>query len=646
MRGRCTRNLYHEWWRDGFLVETIGHMRRHLQLDQIAPRARLSDIIFYLSMGHDRDRNHCRNRSDHWRAAHRRRSIARHLSFIARYRVAFIDMEYSANMEPWECAIDYHNQTKHHFHGYARSPGHLDWATQPDPFRRFHGAPILLLPRTDEDRSPPYSDIYALDHVKTQAVSVQTISEFFYLSLAISAWKEYAGSTWPLRCNPSSGNLHPTEGYLVIGPIYKLGNTPSVYHYAPREHALELRTCFSLDIWKQLVECFPPRTFLVGLSSIVWREAWKYGERAYRYCQQDMGHALAACSISAATLGWRVHLINQMSDANVAKLLGLHRREQFHEREMEEPEALLAVVPSLSDPPPAATLPSAPIDQIAAGEWHGRANRLSSSHVHWERIDAVAASCVKPATDANDHGSFPAFGDNQPVAPPTSASARQIIRQRRSCIALDARTGLSRNQFFAILSRLLPCPNKVPWNSIGPPVKVHLGLFVHRVSGLEPGLYCLVRSPDQEGPLRDAMQSGFAWTRPPGCPTALPLFQLATADVTNLAVRVSCLQEIAGDGAFSLGMIAEFKEPLKRYGAWFYRRLFWEAGTIGQVLYLEAEAAGIRGTGMGCYFDDPVHEVFGLSSPQYQSIYHFTMGGAVEDSRLTTLSAYSADRLP
>lgn len=548
-------------------------------------------------------------------------------------------------MEPWEFAITYHNETKHHFNGYARSLGYLDWATQPDPFRRFHGAPILPLPRTDEDRSPPYSDTYALDRVETKSVCVQTISEFFYLSLAISAWKEYAGSKWALRCNPSSGNLHPTEGYLVIGPVDGLSDTPAVYHYAPREHALELRTCFSLDVWEQLLRGFPPRSFLVGLSSITWREAWKYGERAFRYCQQDIGHALAACSISGATLGWRVHLINEMSDVDVAKLLGLDRRQEFHDQETEDPEALLAVITSSSDRKPVPTLSAAPIEQVAMGEWQGRANRLSRSHVRWERIDAVTEACAKPATDAKDLGSFPVFGRLRSAAPTTTASARQIIRQRRSAVALDGKTPISGNQFYAILSRLLHCPSRVPWSSVGPPVKVHLGLFVHRVTGLEPGLYCFVRSPEQEDPLRDAMKSGFAWQRPPDCPTALPLYLLETGDCTTLAARVSCLQDIAGDGAFSLGMIAEFEEPLKRYGAWFYRRLFWEAGAIGQVLYLEAEAAGIRSTGMGCYFDDPVHDVFGLRGPQYQSVYHFTMGGPVEDSRLTTLPAYGEDRL-
>lgn len=39
-------------------------------------------------------------------------------------------------------------------------------------------------------------------------------------------------------------------------------------------------------------------------------------------------------------------------------------------------------------------------------------------------------------------------------------------------------------------------------------------------------------------------------------------------------------------------------------GAWRYPRLYWECGQIGQLLYLEAEAAGLSGTGIGCYFDD------------------------------------------
>ena len=62
---------------------------------------------------------------------------------------------------------------------------------------------------------------------------------------------------------------------------------------------------------------------------------------------------------------------------------------------------------------------------------------------------------------------------------------------------------------------------------------------------------------------------------------------------------------------------------------------------IGPVLYLEAEAAGVRATGIGCFFDDPVHQMLGLfPNTIFQSLYHFTVGGPVEDGRLTTLPPY------
>jgi hypothetical protein len=64
---------------------------------------------------------------------------------------------------------------------------------------------------------------------------------------------------------------------------------------------------------------------------------------------------------------------------------------------------------------------------------------------------------------------------------------------------------------------------------------------------------------------------------------------------------------------------------------------------VGQVLYLESEEAGIRATGIGCYFDDAVHEAFGITSRDWQIFYHFTVGGPVEDTRLTTLPAYTLE---
>jgi hypothetical protein len=89
-------------------------------------------------------------------------------------------------------------------------------------------------------------------------------------------------------------------------------------------------------------------------------------------------------------------------------------------------------------------------------------------------------------------------------------------------------------------------------------------------------------------------------------------------------------------------MLAELGPALDE-APWSYRALHWEAGILGHVLYLEAEAAGVRGTGIGCFLDEVVHELVGIESDRFRDVYHFTVGGAVEDGRLTTLPAYGDD---
>lgn len=528
-------------------------------------------------------------------------------------------------------AIGYHVATKHHFHAYARSLGYLDWANQPDPFRRFEGAPLHALPFQEVDTSPPFATLYRGGRLEPREVSIETLSEFIINALGLSAWKQHGPSRWALRCNPSSGNLHPTEGYVMIDAMEGLHSNSAVYHYASREHGLERRGECSKGEWQTLTQGFPSHTFFAGLSSIHWREAWKYGERAYRYCQHDVGHALAALAFSAATLGWRCVLLEGMSDDEVASSLGLDRHDAFPPHERECPDLLVAVIPSRGG----LSVPSViPVTHVDA--WHGVANRLSGDHVEWHAIDHVDAACRKPATATPPLH----LVERSPMSALEGTSARTIIRQRRSAVEMDGRTSMPREVFFAMLHRVMPEVGAVPWETIPWEAAVHLALFVHRVTGLQPGLYCLIRRPDAEESIRRAMDPSFAWRRPEGCPSSLPMFMLAEGDCRDLAKQLSCGQDIAGDGAFSLGMLAEFEPRLRARGAWFYRRLFWETGMIGQTLYLEAEAAGLRATGIGCFFDDPVHRVFGLNDLTYQSLYHFTVGGPVDDPRLATLPPY------
>jgi nitroreductase len=219
-------------------------------------------------------------------------------------------------------------------------------------------------------------------------------------------------------------------------------------------------------------------------------------------------------------------------------------------------------------------------------------------------------------------------------------TAFQIIRQRRSAVAMDGVTRMERSVFYRLLSRLQPDLNTLPFNSLNWKPAVSLALFVHRVDEIPAGLYLLVRDSAHEASLRQSLSDEFVWQKPQHCPDDLRLYLLVQQDVKQAAQAISCHQEIAAEGVFSLGMLAHYRETLANQGAHFYPRLYWECGAIGQLLYLEAEAVGLRGTGIGCFFDDVMHQVLGITDDSWQSLYHFTLGGPLEDERLQTEPAY------
>jgi len=534
-----------------------------------------------------------------------------------------------------ETVLAYHERTKHAPGRFARSLGYLDWDTQPDPFRRYVGAELVRLAETETTDGPEYDTLFHTDSIPPYPLDRASISQLLFNSLALSAWKAFGASRWSLRCNPSSGNLHPTEAYLIAGSIPELSDHPALFHYQPFRHALEKRSALPDGLWDAFTAALPEKTILMGLSSIYWREAWKYGERAFRYCQHDVGHAIAAIAFAAAALGWETHILPGVTDRGLSQLLGIN---QQHSSEAEHPDCLLALYPRDQIAPPDLQQRFAMPD-LPDRDLQGQPNRLSDDHYPWPVIDEVSEAATKVTPPApNFYWTPPPFPDPPPsVIRPLSA--RQIIRRRRSAVSMDGQTGLSRESFYQMLQRTLPGSNPalaaLPWQPA-----IHLALFVHRVDDLPVGLYLLVRDPDQLASLRSALQDDFLWQRLPGCPDDLPLWLLARQDVQAVARSLSCNQDIASDSAFAVAMLAEFEPLLQKYGSWFYKRLYWETGAIGQTLYLEAEAADLRGCGIGCFFDDAVHQVLGLQDRHYQTLYHFTVGGPVDDDRLQTLPAY------
>src|SRR5512134_337941 len=286
----------------------------------------------------------------------------------------------------------------------------------------FEGSLVVPLPLVSGEGMLAYDRLFRPAEGSGSPLDGASLGLFFELSLGLSAWKESGPSRWALRNNPSSGNLHPTEGYLVLSTDIDAELVAGVYHYLPHEHALERRCRFAGDVLAAVVSAIAPGGTLVGLSSVHWREAWKYGERAFRYCQHDAGHAIGSLRLAARVLGWRLRVLPSPSDALAAALLGLDRRDDFAGAEPEHPDVLM-----LLDPTGRAAADIDLGEELAAevgwAEWCGRANLLSPAHVPWPAMRGVAEASAKPKSRS-------AAGRHmQPICAPARSPYFQASRQ-------------------------------------------------------------------------------------------------------------------------------------------------------------------------------------------------------------------------
>jgi len=515
-------------------------------------------------------------------------------------------------MKPTEIIYEYHDRTKHRPERYAASLGYMDWATQPDPFRSYEGAESVALPLPEIRPEPTYADLFR--PAVAQPLTLQTLSVLLRYSLGLAAIKCMGSDCWALRCNASSGNLHPTEGYVVLPPVKGVSDRSVVAHYAPKTHMLEILHSFDTEFWTGL----PEGTLLFGITSVVWREAWKYGERAFRYTQLDAGHAIRSIQIASRLNGWHGKLLDT-ADTNVLDtLLGTDQPERFRRYEEEISDALMLITP-LKD----TALPVlAPLQTACSAPYAGTANQLSPSHHLWEAITL--------AEKATPSGSgLPPVVPETPFESACAESAESLILRRRSARAMDfGRTHISYAEFMQLMHSAVEA--FAPFEAAA-----SLILFVHDVETLEPGLYLYLLNETYLDPFRSRMRTDLLFRQIEG-----NLYLLEAGDFRPQAKFISCSQEIASDGAFSLGMLCEFAPQIERYGAQRYKSLYWECGAIGQQLYLEATSLGLSATGIGCFLDDVMHRLLGLDGNDFQSLYHFTIGHAIPDMRLQTKAPY------
>jgi SagB-type dehydrogenase family enzyme len=411
---------------------------------------------------------------------------------------------------------------------------------------------------------------------------------FYSASISASKRVPSTGAIYALRVNPSSGNLHPTEFHFCSQGL--AGWPDGLYHYRPSSHTAEQRAIG--DFGRKLVDTRAPLIFV--LTSIAWREAWKYGNRAYRYCLHDVGHAWQALTLAARSIGCESYALGHFSDDRVADRCLLH-----------EDEWPMLIV-GLHGP----CIPVRGLDPVETILFGGQPNRLSEEQLPYRLIEEIHAA-TKLSTEATipSVDQSKASGRAEISLPPlvsTSHSFGDVVRARRS--ALDF-TGGGESISFSQLATVLATAQERLFADFATARFVCLYLYVHRVEGLKPGVYRY-------------------W------PEHAELEKIKEGDQRLVAAALSLGQDLAGNACVAFSMIGDFESAARSYGDRGYRYVHFEAGAIGQRMYLASEALGLRATGIGAFFDERVNRYLDLSPELGQVVYHFAIGYAVPDPRL------------
>ncbi|MBZ5644431.1 MAG: SagB/ThcOx family dehydrogenase [Acidobacteriia bacterium] len=503
--------------------------------------------------------------------------------------------------EDTERLFAYHHATKHTYHSVRSSAHYLDWRNQPDPFRTYEGAPLIVLPlAVSFPNTGTFAAMAALSERADLFVAndpgdpgkitldMAWLSNFLWHSMALSAWKQAPGGghRYSLRVNPSSGNLHPTETHLAL--LGFKGIDDGLYHYRADRHALELRChgAWTGHLAQSLeIPWAAESPLILALTSIFWREAWKYRDRAYRYCCHDLGHATMSLLLAARALGHYGGAVAHFADLRVTRALGLGAGD-------ESPMVFLIFPPANSDSPK-----PAPPEKIFAGS----PNELSPEEIPYELLlemhratilsDPAGPVPAPPTNAATEHQ--PRLPSPEPAR---DAPLGEIARRRRSALDFDPRTPpMPREDAEQILDfATRDWPADWRGNFHGALAEFSRGadfialyLYVHRVRGCESGVY--------------------QWDT-----SARRMVQLHRGSVERVAAFLSLEQPLAGNSCFTVSMIADLAGAARIFSNRGYRYVYFEAGAIGQRLYLGAEALGWNATGIGAFYDDDVHRYLGF----------------------------------
>jgi SagB-type dehydrogenase family enzyme len=496
-------------------------------------------------------------------------------------------------------AREYHEGTKHSELSIRMSGHYLDFQNKPKPFKVYTKLDSLPLPRVFP--KPETNALTAIARTelvingkKTKAVTVidvATLSEILFFSAGLTRETKVGPETYYMRAASATGALYPIELYVICEDIPGLKG--GVYHFNPAEFSLvQIRAGdFRYELSKAAGDnrniASSPVT--IAFTSLVWRNAWKYGTRSYRHWFWDSGVIAANLLATTISAGLESKLIIGFQDAKVNTLLGLNeaRRKEaaivlapigmglgkftLNQRDNNEPISPLdlEVIP----------LSEEEVDYPEIWKMHEGSYLSSEEEVKtWGRRGlSTTFAEVQPVINKFETRCIKAINYENDDKPTLS----EVVLKRGSTRRF-ARSPVT----FAQLSTVLHCSTQgVPVDFLNPrDTIVDIYFIANYVEDLQPGAYHFDRRDES-------------------------LEELKRGQFRNISGYLCLEQQLFADASVVFFLITDLEKILEIFGNRGYRAAQFEAGVIAGKIYLSAYAQGIGASG-STFYDDAVTEFF------------------------------------
>ncbi|MBW1829485.1 MAG: SagB/ThcOx family dehydrogenase [Deltaproteobacteria bacterium] len=478
----------------------------------------------------------------------------------------------------------YHNLTS-----YQRDkiPSHfLDWENQPSTFKTYPDVEFIPLQRDIQIEDESLSDVLKCSQgeSKTDVPSITDLSRILFLAYTLTRKAVHGGGYHYYRSVASAGALYPVEIYVATHDVRELQD--GLYHFSIANHALiplrnEDMTGFVADSLHETIEKRP--SLICLFTSIFFRSAWKYRERAYRYHLLDTGHLIENLVIALKAQRFPFRLSYDFEDTKINHLLGLD----------ETKEVCLAVchVPLSRDF--IKDLKKADLKEL--GDSFKSTSRVSNNEIEYPLIHNIHNAGL-----IQDLGSRGPFSEDDSVDIPGARTieinAPDVWPEKTNCEGAFFKRKSSRNFIPEPISRnclmsLLECLAVA--DSVDASVSkenqspVTIGLLIGNAEGFLPGFYLTNKNNTS---LRIVNEGLF----------------------TDLMAHICLDQKWMAHAAVHFLFITDLEKLDDLYGPRAYRYAMMNAGRLGERLYLAATAMGLGCCGIGAFYDNEAADLLAL----------------------------------